>query len=74
MKPGQDKVVRKLKQKLIIPLTENKMLARQILIELARTVEEEKEWTVELEDKVDCDDLLSNVNTKGQAGSRRLTG
>ena len=37
------------------------MLARQILIELARKVEEEKEWTVEPEDKIDFDDLLNNV-------------
>ena len=28
---------------------------------MASKVEEEKEWTVELEDRYDCDDLLSNI-------------
>ena len=60
LEPGQDRVMRKLNQRLLIPFTENEMLARQILIQLARKFEEEKEWTVELEDKDDCDDLLSN--------------
>ena len=39
LKPGQDKLVRKLK----IPLTENEMLGRQILTELSQNIEEENE-------------------------------
>ena len=48
--------MRKLKQRLIIPMKENEMLARQILTELAQKIQEEKEWTVEL--GAGCDDLL----------------
>ena len=54
--------VKQLKQKLIIPLTENKMMARQMLIDLARKGEEEMEWTVELEDREACEDLMETGN------------
>ena len=37
------------------------MLARQLLFDLARKVKEEKESTVEQEDRDACEDLLSNV-------------
>ena len=43
LEPGQGSVMRKLKQKLIIPLTEKEMLARQILVEYACKFLEEKE-------------------------------
>ena len=47
-----------MKKKLIIPLTKNEMMARQFLINLANRVEEEMEWTVELEDR-DSESILS---------------
>ena len=52
-------MVKKLKQRLIIPMKKNEMLARQILTELAQKIQEEKEWTVEL--GAGCDDMLSTV-------------
>ena len=57
LKPGKGRV-KQLKKKLIIPLTKNEMMARQFLIYLANRVEEEMEWTVELEDR-DAEAILS---------------
>ena len=61
LEPGQVRSIRRLKQKLIVPLTETEVMARQLLVELARKVEEENGWTVELEDTEACEDLLHNV-------------
>ena len=58
---SQVRSIRRLKQKLIVPLTETEVMARQLLVELARKVEEENGWTVELEDTEACEDLLHNV-------------
>ena len=41
LEPGQVRSIRRLKQKLIVPLTETEVMARQLLVELACKVEEE---------------------------------
>ena len=52
---------RRLKQKLIIPLTKNETMARQYLVELADKVEEEMMWTVGLEDEKAAKDIVAAV-------------
>ena len=41
LEPGKVRSIKRLKQKLIVPLTETEVMVRQLLVELARKVEEE---------------------------------
>ena len=44
---------KRLKQTLIVPLTVNEMMARDLVVDLAREVEEEMSWKIELEEDKD---------------------
>ena len=45
----------------MVPLTENEMMAREYLVSLARQVEEEMIWWVQLEDRDECQDLIQTT-------------
>ena len=49
---------RRMKQTIIVPLTDNELMAREYLVDLARKVEEEMTWKVELEDEEDGNNLI----------------
>ena len=47
-----------MKQPLLLPITENEIMDREYLVDLARQVEEEMTWRVQLEDGEDCQNLV----------------
>ena len=49
---------RRMKQQILLTLTETEMIDRDLLVDLARQVEEEMTWKVQLEEGEDCHNLV----------------